>query len=129
VNMERVVFVYTTYPSLVEAERAGRSLVDQRLAACVNILPGMVSHYRWQGAVERGEEVVMIIKTRALLSELVQTAVKQSHPYSTPAILVIPVEGGDPAYLGWILAETNAQPSSVNPGAVATPPASTASYG
>ena len=65
--MERAVFVYTTYPSLVEAERAGRALVERRLRACVNILPGMISHYWWQGAIERGEEVVMIIKTRASL--------------------------------------------------------------
>jgi periplasmic divalent cation tolerance protein len=76
--MERALLVYTTYPSIVEAERAGRSIVEQRLAACVNILPGMVSHYWWQGAIERGEEVVMIIKTL------------------------------DPAYLAWLTAETEA---------------------
>ena len=68
-NTERAVFVYTTYPSLVEAEKAGRALVEQRLCACVNILPGMVSHYWWNGALERSEEVVMIIKTRASYSE------------------------------------------------------------
>ena len=73
-NTERAVFVYTTYPSLVEAERAGRALVEKRLCACVNILPGMVSHYWWNGAIERGEEVVMIIKTRALLTAKVLAA-------------------------------------------------------
>ena len=62
--MERAVLVYTTYPSVVEAEQAGRAVVERRLAACVNILPGMISHYWWQGRVERGEEAVMIIKTR-----------------------------------------------------------------
>src|SRR5579863_1718124 len=61
---QRAVFVYTTYPSIVEAERAGRTLVERRLCACVNILPGMISHYWWQGAIERAEEAVMIIKTR-----------------------------------------------------------------
>ena len=55
--MERVVLVYTTYPSLVEAEKAGEAVVKERLAACVNILPGMVSHYWWEGKVERGQEV------------------------------------------------------------------------
>src|SRR3977135_485551 len=55
-KMERVVFVYTTYPSVVEAEKAGRALLERKLAACVNILPGMVSLYRWQGALERGED-------------------------------------------------------------------------
>src|ERR1700733_12444429 len=78
-DMERGLLVYTTYPSIVEAERAGRSIVEQRLAACVNILPGMVSHYWWQGTVERGEEVVMIIKTRASLAERVSAAVKADH--------------------------------------------------
>lgn len=104
--MERVVFVYTTYPALVEAERAGRMLVERRLAACVNILPGMISHYWWQGQIERGEEVVMIVKTRATCAEEVRQAVKENHSYTTPAIVVLPVEGGDPAYLGWLLAET-----------------------
>jgi periplasmic divalent cation tolerance protein len=104
--MERAVFVYTTFPSLVEAERTGRALVEQRLCACVNILPGMVSHYWWQGAIERGEEVVMIIKTRASLAERVQAAVKEMHSYTTPAILVLPVESVDQGYLDWLMAET-----------------------
>ena len=104
--MERAVFVYTTYPSLVEAEKAGRAIVEQRLAACVNILPGMVSHYWWQGKIERGEEVVMIIKTRVTLADRVRDAVKTGHPYTTPAILVIPLESVEETYLGWIMAET-----------------------
>ena len=104
--MERAVFVYTTYPSIVEAEKAGRALLERTLAACVNILPGMVSLYRWQGAIERGEEAVMIIKTRASLAEAVRAAVKEMHSYETPAILVIPLESVDSAYLGWLLAET-----------------------
>ena len=104
--MERAVFVYTTYPSIVEAESAGRAIVERRLAACVNILPGMISHYWWQGAIERAEEVVMIIKTRAALAEAVREAVKEMHPYTTPAVLYLPLEGGDPAYVGWLLSET-----------------------
>ncbi|MBV9968472.1 MAG: divalent-cation tolerance protein CutA, partial [Xanthobacteraceae bacterium] len=67
--MDRAVMLYTTFPSLVEAENAGKALVEDRLAACVNILPGMISHYRWQGTVERAEEAVMLIKTRASLAE------------------------------------------------------------
>jgi len=104
--MERAVFVYTTYPSIVEAERAGRALVERRLAACVNILPGMISHYWWQGAIERAEEVVMIIKTRAGLVEPVRAAVKEMHSYTTPAVLVIPIETVDPDYHAWIVGET-----------------------
>jgi periplasmic divalent cation tolerance protein len=104
--MERAVLVYTTYPSIVEAERAGRAILGERLAACVNILPGMVSHYWWQGAIERGEEVVMIIKTRASLAERVFAAVKANHSYTTPALLVLPVEQVDTAYHAWLMAET-----------------------
>ena len=111
-NAERAVFVYTTYPSLVEAERIGRALLERRLAACVNILPGMISHYWWQGAIERGEEVVMIVKTRASLAEGVRAAVKEMHSYTTPAILVLPIEGGEPGYLDWLMQETVAPTSS-----------------
>jgi periplasmic divalent cation tolerance protein len=104
--MERAVFVYTTYPSIVEAERAGRALVEQHLCACVNILPGMISHYWWQGTIERGEEVVMIIKTRSSLAEPVSKAVKEMHPYTTPALLVMPIESVDRGYFDWLMAET-----------------------
>jgi periplasmic divalent cation tolerance protein len=105
-DTERMVLVYTTYPSIVEAEAAGRALVEQRLCACVNILPGMVSFYWWNAQVERGEEAVMIIKTRASLSEQVSTAVKEMHSYETPAILVLPLETVEQDYLAWMTAET-----------------------
>jgi periplasmic divalent cation tolerance protein len=105
-NNERVVFVYTTHPSVVEAERIGRELVERRLCACVNILPGMVSLYWWQGEIERGEETVMIVKTRAVLVEAVRAAVRQLHSYTTPAILVLPIEEVDPDYRTWLMGET-----------------------
>jgi periplasmic divalent cation tolerance protein len=104
--MERAVLVYTTWPSIVEAERAGRLIVEKRLAACVNILPGMVSHYWWQGKIERAEEAVMIFKTRASLAEAVRAAVKQTHSYTTPSIMVLPVESLDADYHKWIVQET-----------------------
>ena len=104
--MERAVLVYTTWPSVVEAEAAGRKIVERRLAACVNILPGMISHYWWRGAIERAEETVMIVKTRASLAEAVRAAVKEMHAYETPAIMVLPAEGLDPDYHAWIVEET-----------------------
>src|SRR5271154_5890454 len=107
--MERAVFVYTTYPSIVEAERAGRTLLERRLCDCVNIVPGIMSLYWWQGAIERGDEVVMIIKTRATLAESVRAAVRQMHSYTTPAILVLPVETVDPDYHAWIVKETQGE--------------------
>ncbi len=105
--MEPVVLVYTTWPSIVEAEQAGRAIVEQRLAACVNIVPGMISHYWWEGKVERAEEVVMIFKTRASLAGEVSAAVKERHSYQTPSIMILPVENADPAYHAWIVAETS----------------------
>ncbi len=104
--MERAVLVYTTWPSIVEAERAGRMLVENRLAACVNILPGMISHYWWQGTLERAEEAVAIFKTRASLTEALRQALKAAHPYATPCFLVMPVEAVDPEYQRWIVKET-----------------------
>ncbi len=107
--MERVVLVYTTYPSVVEAEQAGRALVERRLCACVNILPCMVSFYWWQGKIDRGDEVVMIVKTRAGLADPVRAALKQMHSYATPAILALPVEAVDPDYHAWIVAEASGE--------------------
>jgi periplasmic divalent cation tolerance protein len=106
--MERAVIVYTTWPSIVEAEKAGRAMVERRLAACVNILPGTISHYWWHGKIERAEEAVMIVKTRASLAEPVRLAVREMHSYTTPAVIVVPVEAADPDYQAWIVQETAA---------------------
>jgi len=108
--MERAVLVYTTWPSIVEAEKAGRAIVEKRLAACVNILPGMISHYWWEGKVERAEEAVMLVKTRASLAEAVRKEVKALHSYAVPAIMVLPVESVDAEYYRWILEEAKAAP-------------------
>jgi periplasmic divalent cation tolerance protein len=105
-HTERAVFVYTTYPTIVEAEEAGRALVEGRLAACVNILPGMVSYYWWNGQIERGEEVLLMAKTFASLSEAVSAAIKERHSYATPAMLVLPIESVEQTYFDWMLTET-----------------------
>jgi len=104
--MDRAVFVYTTFPGLVEAEEAAKVIVGQRLAACANILPGMVSHYRWEGKLERAEEVVALFKTRATLADQVAAAIKELHSYEVPAISVIPIESVDRDYLNWLMDET-----------------------
>lgn len=108
--MERAVLVYTTFPSLVEAEAVGKVIVERRLAACVNILPGMISHYWWEGVVERAEEVVAIFKTRASLAADVSDAVREHHSYTTPAVMVLPVESVESSYLGWLLNATQPAP-------------------
>lgn len=109
--MDRAVFVYTTFPTLVEAEAAAKVIIEGKLAACANILPGMISHYRWEGKVERAEEVVMILKTRASLADRVREAVRQNHSYEVPAIAVIGLESVDRDYFGWILDSTQPEPS------------------
>jgi periplasmic divalent cation tolerance protein len=106
--MERAVLVYTTWPSIVEAEQAGRKIVEKRLAACVNILPGMISHHWWQGKIERAQETVMLVKTRASLAEAIRATVKELHSYTTPTVMVLPVESLDPDYHQWIVKETSA---------------------
>ena len=83
-------------------------LVERRLAACVNILPGMTSHYWWKGVLERAQEVVAIFKTRASLAEPLREALRAVHPYETPSFMVVPAESVDADYYRWILDETGA---------------------
>ncbi|MBD8905921.1 divalent-cation tolerance protein CutA [Methylorubrum zatmanii] len=104
--MERPLLVYTTFPDAPTALAIGEALVRARLAACVNVIPGMLSVYAWKGAVEHGQEVVAIVKSREGLAEALTTALKQRHPYETPVILRLPVSGADPDTAAWIQAET-----------------------
>ncbi|MFV0298028.1 MAG: divalent-cation tolerance protein CutA [Hyphomicrobiaceae bacterium] len=98
--------VYATFPSVEEAERIGGLLVQWRLAACVNLIDGMRSIYRWDGKIETGREVVGVIKTRRVLAERVVGAVKVLHSYDNPAVVVLPALGGSDTFLYWIRAET-----------------------
>ena len=103
---DKPVLVYSTFPSLDAAEAVGRELVERRLAACANILPGMTSIYRWEGTIARDSEVVMIIKTRASLADQTIAEVKALHTYANPALLVVPIIGGSAEYLHWLGEET-----------------------
>ncbi len=105
-NAERPVLIYSTFPSLEEAKQVGEALVSARLAACVNMFPGMVSMFEWKGARETANEVAMIIKTRASLAEAVLIETKRLHPYEVPALLVLPTEGGSEEYATWIACQT-----------------------
>jgi periplasmic divalent cation tolerance protein len=105
-NNDRPILIYTTLPSLEEAKRVGDALVAGRLAACVNMFPGMISIFEWKGAREEASEVAMIIKTRAALTEAVLQEVKRLHPYQLPALLVLPTEGGSAEYCSWIASQT-----------------------
>ncbi|MCW5717100.1 MAG: divalent-cation tolerance protein CutA [Bauldia sp.] len=100
------VSIHATFPDLATAERVGRDVVESGLAACVNILPGARSIYRWKGAIETADEVVAFFKTRGDLADRLCGAIAERHPYDTPAIVVLPVVGGSTRYLDWIVAET-----------------------
>lgn len=115
-----VVLIYATFPGDEDAACAGRGLVEQGLAACVNIIPGMRSIYRWQGFVEEADEVVMIAKTQRRLADAVMAYIRAGHAYQNPALLVLPVESGAPDFLGWLRAETTPV-ANVTPAPARTP--------
>lgn len=105
-EIDKPVLVYTTCPSQEAAESIGGALVEAGLAACVNILPGMVSIYVWQGDRQRDEEVVMIAKTRTAMAKAVTSKIEELHPYDVPAVLVLPVSGGAARFMAWIGEQT-----------------------
>ena len=100
------VFVYATFPNLELAETIAGDIVEVGLAACANLFPGMRSIYRWQGSIERDEEVAAILKTRCALAPRVIGWLRIAHPYVNPAVVVLPIIGGSEAFLGWIVSET-----------------------
>ncbi len=97
-----MALVYCPCPSLDEAKRLGGALLDARLAGCVNILPGMVSLYDWQGVRETADEVVLIAKTRAAKAREVREFLEHEHPYDVPAILVIVLADMNAPYRAWL---------------------------
>ena len=98
----RPLLVLTTCASADEAERLAASLVEQRLAACVNMLGRVQSTYRWQGRVEREQESLLVIKTTEARLAKLEKAIRERSSYEVPEVLAIPVHGGSAAYLGWL---------------------------
>ncbi|MGH9753135.1 MAG: divalent-cation tolerance protein CutA [Blastocatellia bacterium] len=100
--------VLTTVEKQEDGERLAGLLVERELAACVQILPPMTSIYRWQGAIERASEVLLLIKTTGAAYPRLEAAIKENHPYQTPEIIALPVEAGSGEYLNWLAASINA---------------------
>ena len=101
-----VLLSFTTCPDVDAASRLAEALVDERLAACVNIVPGIQSVYRWQGKLERSDEVLLIAKTTTECAESLQQRIVELHPYELPEVLLVESAGGLPAYLDWVATET-----------------------
>lgn len=100
--MQDLAILLTTFPADRDAAALGRTLVAERLAACVNLLPAMSSIYRWQGEVETANEIQLVIKTTAGRVEALERRVTELHPYDVPEILVLPVIEASAAYAAWL---------------------------
>jgi periplasmic divalent cation tolerance protein len=99
------IVVLSTCGSAEEAERLARRLVEERLAACVNVISGARSFYRWKGAIERADEFLLVIKTSQGLFERLRAVLEAEHSYELPEVLALPVAEGSPAYLNWLEGE------------------------
>ena len=99
--------VLMTAPDQEVAQRIARTLVEERLAACVNLIPGVRSIYRWQGSVEDDAEILLLAKTGRARCAALAARVQALHPYELPEIVVLPVDGGSQRYLDWIVSESS----------------------
>ncbi len=106
--MTEALVVLITAPSSEEAEAIARALVEEKLAACVNVIPGMTSFYRWRGELQREGEVLLVVKSRRGLFDRLAARVRELHSYQVPEIIALPVIVGDEDYLRWLSETTQA---------------------
>jgi len=104
------IVVLSTCASEQEAEKLARSLVEQHLAACVNVVAGVRSYYRWQGAIEAAGECLLLIKSSRERLEGLRTALEREHSYEVPEVIVLPVVDGAANYLNWLQASLENNP-------------------
>lgn len=104
--MDDAIIVLTNMPDRDAALKLARELVAKRLVACVNVLAGCTSVYRWKGEIEEADEVPVLIKTRAGRYDEVEAAIRRLHPYELPEIVAVPVTRGLDEYLEWVAGET-----------------------
>ena len=99
------IVVLSTCGSVEEAERIARGLLDKQLAACVNILPGIRSLYRWKGAIQDDQEILLVIKSSRPLFRELRAEIAKLHSYEVPEVIAIPIVDGSEGYLGWMAKE------------------------
>ena len=99
---DKYSIILNTCPDINIAEALASALVEKKLAACVNILPGITSVYSWQGKIEKGKEVLLVIKTRRECYESVEALIREQHPYELPEVVSVSIEKALPEYLSWI---------------------------
>jgi periplasmic divalent cation tolerance protein len=104
--MVECISVYVTAADRAQAEALGRALVEERLAACANVLDGLTSIYRWEGEIRRDQEAAVLLKTRAALLPRVEARIRELHGYDLPCVVAWPIAGGSAAYLAWIAGQT-----------------------
>ena len=100
--MSEVLIAFCTFPNAEIAAKIGKEVVEQRLAACANILPGIRSIYRWEGKVDSADEVLAIFKLAGSCYAEFETKIRSVHPYEVPEIVAFPIRNGLPAYLDWV---------------------------
>lgn len=100
--------VFCTCPDLSSAEHIAQTLIEQQLAACVNLIPGLRSMYRWQGKIEQAEECLLLIKTHHSRYAALEQAIVSAHPYELPEIVAVSLDNALPGYLTWIAQNTDA---------------------
>ena len=109
--MQEFIVVYVTAGSPVEGDRLARALVEERLAACVNLIAPVQSVYRWDGKVEQSEEQLLIIKTQRERFTALEKRVRELHSYAVPEIVALPIIAGSEAYLRWLADQTTGGPA------------------
>jgi len=99
------IVVFSACSTLEEARRIARKLIEERLAACVNVTAGIRSFYRWKGAIEEADEFLLIIKSSRDLFDRLRLELEKAHTYETPEVVAVPIVDGAPNYLNWLDSE------------------------
>jgi periplasmic divalent cation tolerance protein len=106
------IVILSTCATEVEAEKLARILLDQRLAACVNVIPRIRSYYRWQGAIESADECLLVVKSSRELFSSIAAVLEKEHSYEVPELLALPVVEGATNYLNWLMANLRSGPGA-----------------